>query len=341
MGKRSVTWWVILVSLITGLIFTIISLLSVCSESCKEAHDYVFFGFSLDILGLLFFSTTIIAHLLGAYPLVSLMLAGGVGAELIFILIQYEVIGQWCPICLSIAATVFLAASVLTLNYLKETIQKIVAGEWKMFSLQIVKGCGTLFILILGFGLALFGVVKPEKGFAQGTSENEDPIFGNKQSSIEIYVISDWFCEACKDIEPKLEKIVSKASPHARIFFIDRNIHPESMNYMPFNLSFMLKEKPKYLKIRKALVELTKKTTTPTALDVQRAVAPLGVTYKPLNFADIDSGHRFFQGISETFKVDSTPTVVIANKKTIKAKKLVGSEEINDKNILFWIEKLS
>jgi hypothetical protein len=68
-------------------------------------------------------------------------------------------------------------------------------------------------------------------------------------------------------------------------------------------------------------------------------VAPLGVTYEPLDFADVESGLRFFQGISKVFEVNSTPTVVVANRKQIKAKKLSGSD-INKETILKTIHEM-
>ncbi|MDB2613814.1 vitamin K epoxide reductase family protein [Chlamydiales bacterium] len=332
-----VTWWVATLALIGGLILTVISWRELCSESCAEAHLYEFFGFSFDLLGVVFFSVAILLNLLGRSFLVSMMLAGAIGAEVIFIMIQYKIIGEWCPICLSIASMIFLASLSLSIQY----IYSFIKGDRSMAIRNSFRGGSAVICLTLGFFIALFGVAKPEKTFADGTSENEDPIFGNRNSAIEIYIVSDWFCTACKDLEPKWEKMLPKVMDKATVLFIDRNIHPESMNYMPYNLSFMLKEKPKYLKLRNALASLTKTTETPTAQQVQNEIAYLGVTYTPLNFSDIDSGHRFFQGISKTFKVNSTPTVVITNKKKIKAKKLVGSEEITQENILLWIDNLS
>jgi len=85
---------------------------------------------------------------------------------------------------------------------------------------------------------------------------------------------------------------------------------------------------------------LSLKTKVPTQKEIQEAVAPLEVTYQPLQFVDIDSGQRFFQGIAQTFQVNSTPTIVIANKRKVEAKKLIGNEEITKENILSWIDKL-
>ena len=328
-------------SFLAGLILSVISLMEFCKEACKETQDYAFFGIPIGWLGIGFFSSVMVFHYLKWDWLVGLMVGGALGSEVVFLLIQYEIIGEWCPVCVSIAACVGIAAFILSIGYFKNLWNYLKLGLKSMISWQVLRGISTLSCVMLGFFLALFGVVKPEKTFADGTSENENPIFGNRDSAIEVYVISDWFCPACKEIEPKLEAILPKVMEKASVIFVDRNIHPESMNFMPFNLSFMLKEKDKYFALRKELLKLTSQTKTPTPDLVQQAVEYLGVKYKPLNFSDIDSGHRFFQGIVKTFQADSTPTVVIANKRKIKAKKLVGEDEITEKAILGWIDKLS
>ena len=52
---------------------------------------------------------------------------------------------------------------------------------------------------------------------------------------------------------------------------------------MPYNLSFMLKEKDKYLALRGELLKLTAETKSPTPEQVQKAIAPLGVQYRPIS----------------------------------------------------------
>ena len=112
------------------------------------------------------------------------------------------------------------------------------------------------------------------------------------------------------------------------------------MNYIPYNLSFMLNDKKQYFKIRKALTKLAKESKTPTPEQVQKAVQPYGVTYVPLNFADVNEGIKFQEGIVKTFKVKQTPTVVVANRKKLKAKKLTGSS-ITAKNIMRAIDDMN
>lgn len=333
--------WAVWLSLIAGLILSVISLMGFCQEACKEAHDYQFFGLSIGGLGILFFSALLLFHYLKWDTLVAMLLGGAIGAEVVFLLIQYEIIGEWCPVCVSIAACVGAAAAILMLGYFAKIYENIKLGMKRMLSKQIFRGFSAISCVVLGFFMALFGVIKPEATFADGSSEQESPIFGNTDSPIEVYFVSDWFCGACKELEPKLETILPKVMQKASVIFVDRNIHPESLNYMPYNLSFMLKEKDKYLALRKELLKLTEKTKNPTPEEVQKAISSLGVKYRPISYSDVDSGHRFFQGIAKTFQIDSTPTVIIANKKLIKAKKLEGTDEINEKAILSWIDKLS
>lgn len=338
--------WFIGIAIASGLLLSIASSLKICQSACAEAHLYRFYGFSFDALGTLFFALLgglFIASLRFPQLLlpVGLIALGALGAETIFILIQYLEIEAWCPICLSIAATVgLITIAVGGVGALRHKQRKL-RGEHTMLLNLFAKGFGSLSAFAIGFFVALSGVAIPEHSFADGTSENEDPHFGNRKSAIEIYVVSDWYCTACKKIEPTLEALLPKIMNQATVIFIDRMLHPESLNYLPYNLSFMLKEKEKYLQLRQVLTKLTDKTKAPSPQDIQKAVAPLGVSYKPLNFSDIESGMRYFQGISKTFQVNSTPTVVIANKKKVQAKKLVGAEEITEENIKSWITKLS
>ncbi len=342
-------WWlkVFLGALaLVGLGLTVVSAFSLCTAACAEAHLYRFYGYSFDLLGFLFFSSFFVILLFTSslpilYLLLGFMAFSALGAEVIFILIQYFEIGQWCPICLSIALVIgLITSSIMALGWIHYKQQQS-EGKSNMHARILSKTFGAGSALALGFLLALFGVAIPETSFADGTSENEDPIFGNRKSQIEIYFVSDWYCKACKEAEKKLSVILPKVMGQASVIFIDRMLHPESLNYLPYNLSFMLKEKEKYFALREKLCALTEETETPKPKDIQKAVASLNVTYKPLNFSDIESGMRYFQGICKTFEVNSTPTLVIANKKKVKAKKLVGNTEITEENIQKWIKELS
>ncbi len=332
--------------LLCGLCLSFLSLSEWCSETCAEVHNFRFFGYPFDLMGIGFFSVALSLWSLNLFSegktlyFLGLMLSGAIGAEVWFILIQKIVIQAFCPICLCIAASVLFAAIGLLLEGGLQLKKSLSPGDPVMLRQARRRTIPPLFTLVIGFLIAFFGVLKPESTFAAGSSEKEDPIFGNRSTQIEVYVISDWFCKACRKLEPNLEVILPDVMDKASVIFVDRAIHNESLNFLPYNLSFMLKEKDKYLKIRQAMSALSLKTKVPTQKEIQEAVTSLGVTYQPLQFVDIDSGQRFFQGIAQTFQVNSTPTIVIANKRKVEAKKLIGNEEITKENILSWIDKL-
>ena len=119
--------------------------------------------------------------------------------------------------------------------------------------------------------------------------------FGDTKSSTEVYILTDWFCPACRAVEPEILKGARKAMRQAKVIFVDYPIHPETYNYIPYNLSFIVREKEKYLRIREALAILARKTKEPTPEDVQAAVSPLGVKYVQLNYADVVAGMQLFQ----------------------------------------------
>src|SRR4030042_6182135 len=95
----------------------------------------------------------------------------------------------------------------------------------------------------------------------------------------------------------------------AKLLFIDIPIHTETMNFIPYHLSFLVREKAKYLEIRKTLLRLAEPTKEPTPEEIQKAVAPLGVTYRPLNFADVNAGVQNFQSVTQAFREEGATAV--------------------------------
>jgi len=122
---------------------------------------------------------------------------------------------------------------------------------------------------------------------------------------------------------------------------VDIPIHPETLNYTPYNLSFLTYEKSKYMELRKALLGLTKKTKEPTPDDVKGAIAQLNVVYKPLSFLDATRGIKFYEGVRTEFKVSATPTVVVRDTKTGKVAKMIGIKEISEANLMKAVEQIT
>ena len=189
-----------------------------------------------------------------------------------------------------------------------------------------------LLAFLAGMGITAMGLKKPD-AFAAGLPV-KSLSFGDEESSTEIYFVTDWFCPACRAAEPEILKGARKAMRQAKVVFVDYPIHPETFNYIPYNLSFIVREKAKYLEIREALAALARKTKEPTPEDVQAAVSTLGVKYVPLNYADVVAGMQYFSTLTKKFKVPGTPSVVVLDSRTGKTKTLYGSSGITSDNIL-------
>lgn len=179
-------------------------------------------------------------------------------------------------------------------------------------------------VMIAGAYVSFLGLGNPAT-----THAAELPLaLGKADSNIEVYVFTDWFCPACRKAEPEMAKAYPDIEKRAQLFFIDMPVHPASMNFVPYNLSFLVRDKAKYLQIRKALVKLAERTKEPTPEDVQKAVAPLGVVYRPLNYADVSAGMRYFRSVVEAFHIRGTPAMVVYNRKTNTTRVLNGTRDL-------------
>ena len=320
--------------LFAGLILAVVSEMNICSTAaCTETHKYTLLGMPFGLFGIAFFVTAWIVYELSRFHsifsnLFLLMVFGASGAEVAFILIQKYEVKQWCPLCLGIASTVYLLAIMISVERIIAIISEF--KERKVMFMSLLKKVSIiLLVFVIGFLTAYKGAQKSE------AEERVPDIFlGNKSSAAEVYIITDWFCPACRLAEQEIEKVVPAIGKRAKIVFVDLAIHAETLNFTPYNLSFLVNEKDKYLELRKALATLTFKTKEPTQEEVQRAAASLGATYKPLSFLALNQSMKFYEGIVRTSEVNSTPTVVVYNTKTKKTRKLVGVKEITEPNIL-------
>lgn len=329
--KRNMTRLInilIWVTLGFGFILTYISWMQICKDACVATQGYTYFRLSFEMLGFAFFGLFSILHFLSySFPqlffLECTLLAVASGSELAFIFTQKWIIHEWCPICLSIGAVIF-ALSILFI------IRSYKNSSLKFFTLSLS--------FLFGLLLSALGVMSPNS-LVEGQHLG-DLKFGNKNATVEVYIVTDWFCLACRKMETYLEKMYPKMMDKASLVFIDKTIHPNSLNYTPYNLSFMLYNKKEYFALRQTLIDLAKKTKAPTVEEVENAIKSLGVTYKPLQSQDVDRGLKYFEEIANIYKVNMTPTVVIANKKTRRAEKLTGSL-ITEANLFNAIDKMS
>jgi hypothetical protein len=328
-------------SLFAGLLLSIVSWLRLCSGACAESHNWRFFGGPIENLGLLFFIPANILFWLSwrnvwLFSLVGLMLFGALGAEIHFILVQKYKIGAWCPVCLSIAASVGLAALCYCIKYILELTQK--RGS---LMTQIWKGFAGLSVCVLGFLISLLGTAQFDQLAAAEATLKESLMFGNKESPIEVYIFTDWACPACRVLEPALGQAAPKIMKKARLTFVDHAIHTATLNYSPYNVSFMIRNKTDYLKLRDALTHLSLKTSSPTEAQVEKIAEGLGTKYESLNFSDIALSQKYFKELGRQFGVKQTPTAILVNLKTRKGKKLIGADQITESNVERAISSLS
>ena len=323
-GRTDVKLVLLWSAVTAGLVLAVLSALKICTSACSESAKYDIFGMDFGWFGVAFFMASIVAlglrkrisSLSGCF---SALVFAGFGAELRFLWVQKFVIGRWCPLCLWIAVTVFVAAIVLA--YEKIFVARMSGGDMKGFLKFMVI---MLVAVVLGSMAALVGVRKEAEAEAAGLNL----YLGKTDSQTTVYFVSDWFCPGCRRIEPKIENIYPALARQVRIAFVDYPIHPETSNFTPYNLQFLLYEKDKYIQLRRALSELSMRVKAPTNEQVQAAVAPYGVKLRQLNFMDVINGVKLNESIYRGYGVTATPTVVVANEKTKKRKLLVGDGEI-------------
>ncbi len=343
-GKSARGYW-IAVPFAAAWILSAMSWLGICSDGCEETHLYRLFGFPLSPLGVGYFTLCGLAFLTRnrfrfSGFLIPLLLSGALGSEFVFVWIQKYVIGKWCPLCVGIALSVATACVLIALERLPGVAIQIRGGERNLVMKRLAgKTVLILFAFLAGMGITAMGLSKPD-AFAAGLSV-KFLAFGDTESSSEVYIVTDWFCPSCRTAEPEILKGARKAMRQAKVVFVDYPIHPETLNYIPYNLSFILREKEKYLQIREALAILARKTKEPMPEDVQTAVSPLGVKYVPLNYADVLAGMQYFSTIVKKFKVAGTPSVVVHDSRTGKTKTLYGSSDITSDNILKTLAEVS
>jgi protein-disulfide isomerase len=327
---------VVLVLLMVGLALSVISGTDLCNfGGCTETHQYRLLGFSFPAVGIVFFVlagllVSVMNRFSYAGLLLNLLLAGAGGAEINMILLQKNVIKAWCPVCLGIAAIIYLLILGNFINYLIYRKEKISMNPKNIYKPLLI-GIVALFSFIVTFS----GIAKPDASASQLNLS-----LGNQNSKLEIYLFSDWLCPVCVRVEGVVEVTYPTLSRKAKMLFVDKIIHPEAANFVPYHLSFAANEKGKYIQLRKALFAVAQKTKNPSYDDIMAAISPQKVVYKQLSFLDVTQQMASSQKLAEQFKVTATPTMVIRNNKTNKIKTLVGSTEITSELIMKAIKEV-
>ncbi len=339
-------FFLIFLGLFAGWILSIISWMELCVEHCSANQDYRLFNLPFAPFGIAFFTALLFLHLCSlksaiATILVAWGLASALGAEGVFIAVQKKQIGHWCPVCLMIAGSVAFAACVLLITFivnLKRNIEKQDRGE-VMKSIKRAFTCCSF--LILGFFMAFIGISKPDSAEAAINDIKEKIAFGTKNKPVEIYFVTDWYCPSCKKIEPMIEKLYPKIKSNVTFYFVDYAVHKKSMNFTPYNISFMIHDKDNYFKARKLIAELADKTESPTDEQVEEMAKKNGLKFKELSFLDVKTGMEFFDKIVNKYDLHATPTIIITNPKRNTTVKMEGRDEISEDKIVNAIEKMT
>jgi len=329
-------YYIAAVAIISGFILSIISYLQICTESCGGAHQYKLWNLSFEDYGLLFFPLLAFFHYYSRENewfrfFASLLIAGAVGAEMNFISVQKYEIKSFCPICLTIAASIGIAAFAYLISYFYKLKNFIVYNQKGDIMGSIRKGIITTLTVFLGFLFSFTGIAKENPLEAAEKDIKSSIALGNLESPVTVYLFTDWQCPACRAIDPTLSRLLPRILSQARVVFVDTVAHKATLNFIPYNLSFLIHDKPKYLSLRKILTAISVDNPAPTDSEVQKAISPIGVKYQQLNYSDIASGTAYFEHLVDKFEVEMTPTMVIVNNQ--KKTKLIGSE-INEANVL-------
>ncbi|QEM68737.1 hypothetical protein FO488_11615 [Geobacter sp. FeAm09] len=321
-----------LLCLAGGVVSALSGIKELCSDACTAAHTFSFFNLPMQLLGVAYFVGLLaVAIILGKARkpawwrrIFTAMVTMGMGAEIWFVGIQVFQIKRICIFCAVVAGIVAIVAllwGALQWRPLMETIR----GGSRMNMVGRLMARGALVLTALGAGaLISFAGLRP------GTTAGEvvNPYIGNQMSPVEVIFITDWYCPSCLKAEPAMTDIVTKLSGKAKFTFIELNIHENSYNYVPANLSFLINEKRDYLKLRRALHTLAAKTPTPSEEELRNLARQCGVTYKPLPLSVVIKGLQFAAGIVSSAGINSTPTVLVVNRKSGANTVLQGDKAI-------------
>lgn len=341
-----ISYWIVAISILAGLILSIVSWMDACTEACSAAHQYRFFGLRFEWLGVTIFLTAGLLHFYAKTKpyltrLVGLMMIGALGSEVVFIGIQKYVIGSWCPLCLSIASTIGIIVLVYVVNYIKNLYQYMHQKQKGLIMKQLFKSLISMSVFTLGFLIASAGVAKPSDASAAVESIKDQLQMGNTRSNIKVYFISDWFCGACKKTEPEITKIYPAIKDRVGFYFVDLAVHSNTINYTPYNIAFIVNDKAQYMEIRHELDELSYREDSPTDEQMESIAKKLNASFHEVSFREIKAAMKYFDEISTKYNVTKTPTMVIENTKTGKNQILNGTGEITLSNVNKTIEELS
>lgn len=345
-----------------GIVLSTLSATDLCVGGCTALADYRLFKMPFGVFGVAFFLALIAAHYLHrstakASFLLPMLVSAGLGAEIWFIAIQKVVIEQWCPICLTIASLLAaMAATLLWRAYKDPKVQKT-RREWIITNTNRV--AIHLLAIITGLGIAVgavgmrpvkmtteakaidpFSPMQPKTPPSKSLSE-EDIWFGNPDSKVDVYIVSDWYCSFCRQIEPTIQRILPEIRGEARYTWVEYPAHRESLNIAPHSIAALLDNKQSYLAVRAALIKATKieapgiKLQALSDAQIIETLSQIVNTDRPEDLKE-RARQVFMAGVAfcRANQITHTPSVVVVNRQTNAKKILAGAEAISAKTVL-------
>ena len=255
-----------------------------CKDSCLYLKGSVF-GFSLDYLGIAYVCILIISHLLGKNLVFLLLLSSGIGAEVYLLGFQMSH-GVYCYYCLAFGALLFL---LFFLNF--DRSRKI------FIAVSLLTG----FVL---FSIFFEGSVTP--AYAE---DSPLPSFGNGPVKVRLY--TDYFCNPCRALEPKLEPTIKSLMKKGRITltFIDTPVHPQTTLYAKFFLYALNNNRDfdNALRARSVLFEASNEKIAEKE-KLEDFIRKKGVKIRPFDASPVFS---ILSGYLKEDMINATPTCVI------------------------------
>jgi len=274
--------WINIILPVVGII--IVLLYMICEGSCAYLEGSLI-GLPLNYLGIIYMGILLVSNLLKKLEVSLFLLSSGLGAEvqLLGFQIQNDV---FCSYCLSFSAVILL---LFLLNF--EKSKKIfISGS-------------------LVFGLILFSIFFKGSATPAYAEDIVIPSFGSGKIQVRLY--TDYFCNPCRALEPKIEPIIIDLveKEMITITFIDTPIHPQTTLYAKYFL-YILNENNDFkhaLHARSILFDAAKEKIKESE-NLEAFIKKKGIPFKPFDTKVT------FKNFSESIKKDkikATPTCVI------------------------------
>lgn len=274
--------WINIILPIAGIIIALLYM--TCEGSCEYLEGSLI-GLSLQYVGIIYMGILLVANLLKKLNVSLFLLSSGLGAEVQLLVFQIQN-DVFCSYCLFFSTVILL---LFLLNFEKSKKIFISAS------------------LVLGFILFSFFF----KGFATPAYAEDIviPSFGCGEIQVRLY--TDYFCNPCRALEPKIEPLIIELVEKGMITitFIDTPIHPQTPLYAQYFL-YILKENKEFehaLHARSVLFEAAKEKIKERE-KLEAFIKKNGLSFKPFDPA---ATLKIFSDSIKKDKIKATPTCFI------------------------------